>query len=86
MDAWRVFAISEVDFSLDRYSLPYPIETGQFLYDEFDGHTRRTVDPTRPSVYCGLLTRVSDLGAAAALPFSFFVFFRVKPADKRIGD
>ena len=83
MDAWRVFAISMVDFSLDRSSLPLAIEARLLFYDEFDGHTRRTAGPTRPSVNCRLLTRVGGLGAAAKHPFSFFVFFPVKPADKR---
>ena len=74
MDVWKGLAISEVDFAFALSPLTLAINAWQFLCDEFYGRSRRTADPTRPSVYSGLLAHVGDLSAAATLSLVFFVF------------
>ena len=84
MDMVTVIAIVEVNFILAWSSKPSALNAWQFLYDDSDGRTRRTADPKRPSVYCGLLAPVSRLGAATTLSSAFSVFFPVEVIDKRI--
>ena len=84
MDVWKYFAISEVDFAFAWSSLPSAIKACQFLCDEYDGRTRLTADPVRPSIFCGLLARVGGFSAAATLSSVFFVFFFTEVRDKTI--
>ena len=74
IDVWRAVAIRDVDFALARSFLHLALDVWQFLYNEFDGRTRRTADPIRPSVYCGLLARVDGLGAVPTLSSVLSVF------------
>ena len=67
MNVNATFAINQVDFAFSWSSLPLAINSWQLLHEDSDGHTRRTADPIRPFVYCGFLTCVGLLGAAAML-------------------
>ena len=84
MDVWGGFAIKKVDFTFPSPSFPLVINAWEILSDEFDGRTRRTADPTQPSVYRGFLARVGGLSAAATLSTIFFVLFPLEVRDKRI--